>query len=266
VGSETTRFVGSVPELYDRLLGPVLFAPYARDLARRLPARAHRVLEIAAGTGVATRELLAVLPRDAVVVATDLNEPMLVEARVHVSDPRVQWHTADAQALPFPAGSFDTVVCQFGLMFVPDKLLAAREMRRVLHPGGTLLVNTWNTMSHNAAQHCVHQLASAAFPDDPPRFLETPFSMPDPAALVELAREVGFADAHVETVAEVAEAPVAADFAIGLVRGVPLWHQLVDRGVDAQAFEAEVTAALVRDFGDSPCRSPLSAHVLVAVA
>jgi ubiquinone/menaquinone biosynthesis C-methylase UbiE len=265
VGAETTRFVGSVPELYDRYLGPVLFGPYARELAARMPP-AKNVLEIAAGTGRLTRRLLAVMAPDSVLVATDLNEPMLDEARKHIDDARVQWEVADAQELPFDNVRFDAVLCQFGLMFVPDKLLALREMRRVLRPGGTALVSVWNAMERNAAQQLVQELASAAFPADPPRFLETPFSMPDRDALAALATEAGFAAVRVDTVARIADAPVAAEFATGLVRGNPLWHQLVERGVDANAFEAKVTAALVDKFGDSPCRSPLSAHVLSAVA
>jgi ubiquinone/menaquinone biosynthesis C-methylase UbiE len=266
VSSETTRFVGSVPALYERHLGPVLFEPYARDLARRVATQSRHVLEVAAGTGRLTRHLLAVLPADATVVVTDLNEPMLAEARARLADARLQWRVADAQALPSGDSSFDAVLCQFGLMFVPDKLLALREMQRVLRRGATLFANVWNAMPHNAAQHLVHELASAVFPSDPPGFLETPFSMPDPDALAGLARAAGFTEVRVETVAAVAEAASAADFTIGLVRGTPLWHQLVERGVDAAAFEAQVTATLVARFGDSPCRSPLSAHVLTALA
>jgi ubiquinone/menaquinone biosynthesis C-methylase UbiE len=265
VSSDTTRFSGSVPELYERHLGPVLFEPYARDLARRVPAAAQSVLEIAAGTGRLTRQLLAALP-DSEVVATDLNAAMLEEARRQIGDTRVQWRTADVQALPFEPASYDAVACQFGLMFVPDKALAMREMRRVLAPHGTLLVNAWDAIERNAAQCLVHQLACEQFPDDPPRFLETPFAMPRPDELVALARAAGFAAAHVQTVAQVAVADDAADFTTGLVRGTPLWHQLVERGVDAADFEARVSARLVGQFGDKPCRSPLSAHVLIAVA
>src|SRR5262249_46580178 len=139
MGSEVTRFVGPIPSLYERHLGPVLFEPYARDVALRLPAGTKRVLEIAAGTGRVTRRLLEVLAPDAVLVATDLNEPMLDVAKQHITDARVQWQAADAQALPFGDAGFDAVVCQFGLMFVPDKIAALREMHRVLRPGGTLL-------------------------------------------------------------------------------------------------------------------------------
>lgn len=264
---ETSRFVGSVPEVYDRYLGPVLFEPFAVDLSRRLPAEARLVLEIAAGTGRVTRQLLAQLATDGRLVATDLNEPMLVEAHQRIgNDPRVSWQTADAQALPFDETRFDAIACQFGLMFMPDPLAALREMRRVLRPGGALLLNTWNAMRTNQAQHLVHELACAAFPHDPPRFLEVPFSLPDPHGLASRVRDAGFSEVRVETVGKVAEAGSAADFAIGLVRGTPLWHQLVERGVDAPAFEADVVARLIRDFGDAPCRSGLSAHVVTAVA
>jgi len=266
MGSEVTRFVGSIPALYDRHLGPVLFEPYAYDLAQRLPRGAQRVLEIAAGTGRVTRHVLGALAADAALVATDLNEPMLDEAKQRVRDPRVTWQAADAQALPFDDHSFDVAVCQFGLMFVPDKGLALREMRRVLRRGGTLLLNVWDGIEHNPATMVLHKLAFETFPNDPPMFMKTPFSMPDAGALAALARDAGFADLRVETVAKVGEAESAAHLATGFVRGNPLWNQLVERGVDAPAFEAAVTVALTQEFGGAPCRSALSAHVLTAVA
>src|SRR5512135_1791816 len=118
----TPRFVGNIPELYDRHMGPVLFEPYARDVAARLPATARRVLEIAAGTGRVTRHLLAALASDGELVATDLNEPMIDEARRRLGDDtRLRFAPADAQALPFEDARFDAIVCQFGLMFVPDQ-------------------------------------------------------------------------------------------------------------------------------------------------
>jgi len=265
--SSTIRFVGPIPELYDRHLGPVLFEPYARDLATRIPSETRRLLEIAAGTGRVTRHLLGALPADAELVATDLNQPMLDEARRRLpADPRLRWQAADAQALPFDDGSFDVVACQFGLMFVPDKPLALREMRRVLRGGGTLLLTTWDDIARNPATTVVHELAFAELPADPPTFLRTPFSMPDPSLVKGLVEAAGFATVRIDTVAQIGEATSAADLAIGLVRGNPLWNQLVERGIDADGFEVRVADALRRAFGDTPCRSALSAHVVTALA
>lgn len=258
-----TPFSGSVPAAYDRYLGPVLFEPHARDLASRL-AGERDVLELAAGTGRLTRQLLARLGDRATVIATDLDDAMLAEARRAIADPRVTWEVADATDLPYPDARFDAVACQFGLMFFPDQARALREARRVLRPRGRLLLTTWNAIVTCAAQHLVHRLALEAYPDDPPRFLEVPFSLCDPAALVALVSGAGFAEVRLSTVAAVAEAPSATELATGLVRGTPLWHQLVARGVDAASFEARVRAELIARFGDAPCRSPLSAHAIEA--
>lgn len=264
--SAIAAFVGSIPELYDRHLGPVLFEPYARDLARRLPAEASRVVEIAAGTGRLTNHLLRSLAKVGTLVATDLNQDMVTQAaRAIPADPRLSFRVVDAQELPFDDDSFDTAACQFGLMFVPDKPRALRELRRVLRPGGTLLLSTWNTLDHNPATKLVHELAGATFPSDPPTFMRIPFSLGDAAELGALVSDAGF-EARVETVDFVSEASSAADFAIGVVRGNPLWGQLVERGADAAAFQQAVTDALIREYGDRPCRMPISAHVVTARA
>ena len=138
------RFQGTIPDLYDRHLGPVIFRPYAEDLAQRLiVSDADRVLETACGTGILTKELRARLPRAARLVATDLNEPMIAYAGTKLADmDEIEWQTADAAALPFPPDSFDAVVCQFGVMFVPDKAAAFREARRVLACGTWRLART----------------------------------------------------------------------------------------------------------------------------
>ena len=264
--SSSTAFVGSIPELYDRHLGPVLFEPYAIELARRLPPGTTRVLEVAAGTGRVTRHLLRALPAAGTLLATDLNDAMLVRAAQLITDPRVTWRAADAQALPLPDGELDAVVCQFGLMFVPDKPRALREMRRVLRPGGRLLLATWDQLERNAASKVLHELAIAAFPGDPPLFMLTPFSMPDREALRTLVADAGFANVEVETVECTGHSESAEDLAIGMVRGNPLWNQIVERGIDAPAFERAVAAALAARFGEQPCRSPLSAHVVTAIA
>lgn len=136
-------FAGSIPEVYDRLLVPLIFEPYAVDLGNRLAKTAPQsVLEIAAGTGVLTRVIASRLPALARIVATDLNQPMLDQAAARQSgDERIAWRQADAQALPFEDQSFDVAACQFGVMFFPDKVLAFKEVRRVLRRGGHFFFN-----------------------------------------------------------------------------------------------------------------------------
>jgi len=230
-------------------MGPNLFEPYAVDVAARVPG--GRVLEIACGTGRVTRHLLA---RGLEVVATDLHEPMLEVAKQRA--PGATFQQADAQALPFPDASFDAVVCQFGLMFVPDKPLAIREMRRVLRPGGVAIAAVWDQLEANPASELLHMTARSTVSSA--EFMAIPFSLGDVAML----RELFGPDATIETVAKMGESPTAGDLATGFVRGNPLWNQLVEAGIDAEAFQRLIAELLAADYGERPCRTPLSAHVI----
>jgi SAM-dependent methyltransferase len=165
-------FAGSIPEVYDRYLVPLIFETYATDLAGRVGARSPRaVLEVAAGTGVVTRAMSEQLPATASITATDLNQPMVDHASARGTSRPVTWQAADALALPFSAAAFDTVVCQFGVMFFPDRAQAYAEFRRVLRPGGRLIFNVWDRIETNEFARAVSDGVAAVFPDDPPRFL-----------------------------------------------------------------------------------------------
>ena len=248
--NDPPRFAGPIPDYYDRFMGPNLFEPYAVDVAARVPA-GSRVLELACGTGRVTRHLVA---RGLDVVATDLHEPMLAVARERA--PGATFQVADICALPFPAQSFDVVVCQFGLMFVPDKPLAIREMRRVLRPGGVAIVAVWDLLANNPASELLHKAAHTTFPSA--AFMAIPFSLGDAAVV----RDLFGPDATIETVKLIGESPTANDLATGFVRGNPLWNQLVEAGVDAEAFQRRIAEGLAEHYGASPCRTPLSAHVI----
>ena len=165
-------FAGSIPKFYETHLVPLIFEPYAPDLARRLASNAAgRVLELAAGTGVATRALASILPATSSIVATDLNVPMLEQAKaIDIARP-VEWRQADAMQLPFENGAFDAVVCQFGVMFFPDKPLAFSEARRVLAEGGVFVFNVWDRIEENEFADMVTTALTRRYPDDPPRFL-----------------------------------------------------------------------------------------------
>jgi SAM-dependent methyltransferase len=159
-GPDDTQFTGSIPETYDRYLAPLFFAPYAADLARRARTlRPRRALEIAAGTGIVTRALAAAL-READIIATDPNRAMLSFAASRGAAHRVRWSAADALALPVADGTFHLAVCQFGVMFFPDRVRAFREARRVLAPGGEALLSVWDDVQHNEVARAVAEAAT----------------------------------------------------------------------------------------------------------
>ena len=261
-------FTGAIPPLYDRHLGPVIFAPYADDLVAhlRLGDRA-RVLEVACGTGIVTGRLLARLPRDGTLVATDLNPAMIEHARGRVpNDPRLELRAADAQQLPFRDASFDRYVCQFGIMFFPDKVGALKEARRVLAPGGELLLNTWGPLADNAFARIGHATIATFFDEDPPTFYLTPFGWHDQDAIRAAFAAAGFARVTIAVVDRPASAVSAADFARGVVCGNPIAAVIQERlGTAHERIIDAVAAALARDGGEAPWRGRLRALRVHAV-
>jgi ubiquinone/menaquinone biosynthesis C-methylase UbiE len=260
-------FSGSIPSLYDKYLGPLIFETYAEDLAKRLAAlNAEHVLETAAGTGIVTRALLRSLPAGASIVATDLNQPMLDHAAGQVPSGRVSWQTADAQALPFPDRSFDAVVCQFGVMFFPDKQQSYREARRVLKPGGHFIFNVWDKIENNDFPNHIADALAELFADDPPRFLaRTPYGYHDKQAVIDELRSAGFGKVAVETVTRRSVAPNCRNAVIGFVQGSPLRSEIEVRGADRLAEATEAAALrIAQQFGQGPVDGMIQAHVFTA--
>ncbi|MEO8029595.1 MAG: methyltransferase domain-containing protein [Gemmatimonadota bacterium] len=265
MASTNTSFVGSIPHNYDHYMGPVMFEPYAADIVSRLRVPASgRVLEVACGTGIVTRRMRQELPASVTILATDLNQPMLDYAGAKPGMlPGVEWRQADACALPFPDQSFDAVVCQFGLMFVPDRTLALAEARRVLRAGGQLLLSVWDSMECNPFTLVAHTTVASLYPVDPPLFFAVPFSMGDRAALETMATAAGFESVSGHTVTLQGMSPSARSLATGLVEGSPLSIQIRDRAVPTiEVVVDQVTEALARLGGDSPFRCTLQAHLI----
>jgi ubiquinone/menaquinone biosynthesis C-methylase UbiE len=260
-------FSGSIPQLYDRYLGPVLFEPYAVDLARRVAAYgAGPVLEMACGTGIVTQQLRAHLSHDVKIVATDLSQPMLDYARAKPPTLKnVDWKQADIAALPFPDAAFVSVVCQFGLMFVPDKQAAFREARRVLRKGGLFAFNVWDGIAANPFAHIAHETLAKLFPADPPQFL-TPFTFNDHEVLRQLLITHGFSNIQLETVTLEARSESAKALATGFIQGSPLSAAIQERGVPFESVVAAVEEALTRHGGAAPFHSSLQAVVVTARA
>ncbi len=259
-------FAGSIPRLYEEYLVPLIFEPYAGDLAGRVGARTpSRVLEIAAGTGVVTRALAAQLPESASIVATDLN-PGMLETAGHIGTKRpVQWRQADAMQLPFADGEFDAVVCQFGVMFFPNRPEAFAEARRVLRPGGAFLFNAWDRIEDNEFADVVTSSLATFFPADPPRFLaRTPHGYHDRAKIEADLRAGGFATAaRIDTIAARSTAASARHPAIAYCQGTPLRSEIEARD-PARLGEATdfAAAAVARRFGAGPVDAKIQAHIV----
>jgi SAM-dependent methyltransferase len=259
-------FTGSIPTLYETHLVPLIFQPYAADLVSRLASRSlSRVLEIAAGTGVVTRTLASGLPETVTIVATDLNQPMLDLASEIGTKRPVQWRQADAMQLPFEGGMFDAVVCQFGVMFFPDKSRAFSEVRRVLRSGGAFIFNAWDRIEENEFAHTVTTALESLFPEDPPRFLaRTPHGYHDPATIERDLKHGGFfASPRISTVAARSQAPSPRIPAIAYCQGTPLRNEIEARDKsrlgEATALAAE---AIAQRFGPGPVDGKIQAHVI----
>ena len=241
--AQDALFAGSIPAIYEECLVPVLFVPFAEDIARRAAALAPRdVLELAAGTGVVSYLLADALP-DAKIVATDLNPAMLAVAAARGSAPNLSFEPADAQALPFADGAFDLVLAQFGAMFFPDKVGAYAEARRVLAPGGALMFNVWDALEANTGSEAIHHAVRDVVPEPKPGFIpRVPFGYHDAEQIEEELLAAGFSEVEVERVEFVSPPGSAAPLARGMCCGSPLANELAAHSEPLR--EAALAAAL----------------------
>jgi ubiquinone/menaquinone biosynthesis C-methylase UbiE len=254
-GAESTThaaFVGSIPEI--------------RRVGAAVPA-GGKVLEVACGTGISTEHLWQALPAGAEILATDLNEAMIEYAREKRGAlSNVTYRTADALALPFEDGAFDAVVCQFGIMFFPDKTQGIAEMARVLKPGGVLAFNVWDSLERNRVAEIALQGIAGFFETDPPDFLTVPFGHGDIDPIKDLLQRAGFAGIDIHVVTAEIERPDASHPARGFVEGNPGILQIRERATaDPEAIVEAVAEAFEAAFGPAPLRIPLQEIVFTAV-
>jgi ubiquinone/menaquinone biosynthesis C-methylase UbiE len=262
-------FAGSIPELYERLLVPLIFERYALDLAGRIAVNSPReMLETAAGTGVLTSAIASRLPAQNRIVATDLNQPMLDRAAKRRDlEGRIAWRQADALALPFEDRSFDAVACQFGVMFFPDKVKGYSEARRVLRPRGRFFFNVWDRLDENHFAETVNDAVAAFLPNDPPAFMaRIPHGYHDVGKIRNDLTAAGFSDVAIETVAFASKAASARGPAIAFCQGTPLRNEIEARGASLEAATDAAAAALARRFGNGPIEGRIKAHVIIATA
>jgi ubiquinone/menaquinone biosynthesis C-methylase UbiE len=263
---DPAAYVGSIPQQYDRNLGPLLFADYAADISRRVAAcKPRRVLEIAAGTGVVSRQLRNILPSGVELTVTDLNSPMLEIARTKFRPGElVEFQAADAAALPFADSSFDVLICQFGVMFFPDKDKSYREAIRVVVPGGNYLFSVWDSHRYNSFGRIVHEVVGRFFSDDPPQFMTVPFGY-RLETIKDSLLDAGFASISAEVIRLQKLGVELTSLARGQVYGTPLIDHIQQRG----GLEAEqIVAALVheyhKEYGTDPATISLQAILFSA--
>jgi SAM-dependent methyltransferase len=261
-------FTGSIPQLYDEYMVPLIFEPYAVDLATRVAVlQPSCLLEIAAGTGVVTRHLATALAPEVRIVATDLNQAMLDRAAAVGTTRPVEWRQADATQLPFPDESFDAVVCQFGVMFFPDKPKAFAEARRVLRPGGTFVFNVWDTIDQNEFAQAVTLALQAMFPADPPRFMvRIPHGYSDTEVIARHLAEGGFARAPIlTTLAAKSRAASPRIPAIAYCQGTLLRSEIETRSPSRLLEATNAAAAAIGErFGQGAVESRIQAHIVSA--
>ena len=259
-------FTRYIPQVYEEYMVPMLFAPYAVDMAARVASLApRRVLEIAAGTGAVTRELAARLPRETEIVATDLNQPMIDHAASIGTARPVEWRQADAMELPFDDQSFDAVVCQFGVMFFPDRVKAFAEVRRVLRRGGHFVFNAWNRIEENEFAGTVMEALATIFPDDAPRFMErVPHGYNDVAVIERDLAGAGFASKpEIVTITKRSRAKSARDVAVAICQGTPVRNEIEARDASRLEEVTEVAAeAIAKRFGRGEVDGKMQAHVV----
>jgi ubiquinone/menaquinone biosynthesis C-methylase UbiE len=262
-------FAGSIPENYDRYMVPLIFEPYAADLAQRAASLSpSAVLETAAGSGVVTRALAPKLPRGASYVVTDLNQPMVdYAASRQPADTRIKWRQADALALPFEDASFDLVCCQFGAMFFPDRISGYREAMRVLKPGGHFLFNTWDRIEENVFADDVTNALAEIFPNDPPRFMaRTPHGYHDMALIRSELEEAGFSCVVIETKADQSRASSPRVPAVAYCQGTLLRSEIEARDAGKLETATDYAESVIADkHGRGEVSAKIQAHVIVAV-
>lgn len=257
-----------VCDLYEQHLGPALFEPYAIGLAQRIADNTEgSVLEMACGTGILTQQLRTHLKPAVSLTATDINPGMLDYAQRKLKDLKgITWRQADIADLPFSDASFNVVVCQFGVMFVPDKDRAFHEMRRVLVKGGLLGVSVWDRMNENPWGVGVHETVARFFPANPPQFFKAPFSFADVEILWRLLAANGFDQIKIQTVPMECRSDSAKSLAIGMIEGAPILAEIQERGAHPGPIVDTVATGFTRIGGDHPFRSTMQAIVVTARA
>jgi len=266
VANDSVSFSGSIPEYYDKYLGPLLFEEYSIDLANRLQLpKGGALLELAAGTGRATMHIRKLLSNDISMMITDLKEVMLEIAKEKLADAEnIDFQGVDATDLPFHNSTYDAIVCQFGIMFFPDKQKSFDEMFRVLKAKGSLTFSVWDSFKYNPMIKLVNDSLLGIFPENPPKFLDIPFGYFDLNKIKDSLLQAGFTDINIAILPKTIRTDNAKNAPIGFIRGNPLSLQIPKLGGDLDQIINTISTQISQEYGDPPIEAPMQAIVFQA--
>ena len=262
-----SAFIGEIPRNYEKYLGPLIFSEYGKDLANRITVPPDgSLLETAAGTGMATRQLRDSISKDVRIVATDLNEDMLNVAKGKFDkSENIEFQIANALDLPFGDATFEAIACQFSVMFFPDKLLSLQEAARVLKPGGKFYFNIWDSFDHNHLVQTVNKTIVEYLPDNPPDFYNVPYGYYEIDVIKNLLFEAGFADIEISVLPRVSATDEARNVAMGYVMGSPVRLQIEQCAPESLSKIVDaVEQAVGEKFGFKSVKAKMQAIVFTA--
>ncbi len=265
---ERWQLEGDEPRRYEQYTVPRLFRPLAERFLEHLGFRkGERVLDVACGTGIVARLAAPLVGPQGRVVGIDLNARMLAVAAE--SKPEcgavVEWRQADAQALPFPPASFDTVLCQQGLQFFPNRIGALHEMHRVLVPGGRLALNVWG--AQNPYLRALSQSLSLHVSADAGERSLAPLALNDASALRSLVQRCGFCEVAVSVVTIFRRMRDLRETLLFEIAGTPFASEVCAAGDAVRAaMVADLSAALQAYRDKEGYAVPTAVHFLTAQA
>lgn len=258
---DSITFGGSIAENYEKYLGPVFFNVTSKDIAGRIPKNASSILELACGTGIVTKRVKENFP-DAKITASDLNPDMMKVGKEKLPGDKIEWAVVNAEEIPYPDNSYDCVICQFGIMFVPDKQKMVSESCRVLKPGGTFIFNTWDSMEKVTVAGIANEVVKEFFKDDPPAFYSIPFSMYNPEEMEGYMKNAGFKNVSVDNIKLEGTSATAEDAAIGFSEGNPIYTAICERDKNMlPEIRKTLAERFSKAFGSTDLKIPLSLFV-----
>ncbi len=216
--SDTGQVTRTAADVYEEFFVPALFQPWANRVVNAAWIKpGQKVLDVACGTGVVARAAAERVKPGGSVTGLDRNEGMLAVAARKA--PWIEWRNGRAEALPFESDSFDAVVCQFGLTFFENPVLAIKEMARVLRPGGHLAVAVWALLEKSPGYARLADLLQRLFGDSAANALRTPFKMGDERLLSSLFTDAGIRGAWLVEEQETARFSSIKDWLFTEIKG-----------------------------------------------